>query len=77
MKILTAYVVDQIENFAQEVNIALLDKNLRGGLSSNNLTQWRGVENQMRSVQTLLGNQLLPGGECDSHGRMEVPGISE
>ncbi|KAM7203809.1 hypothetical protein V8F20_003815 [Naviculisporaceae sp. PSN 640] len=66
------------KNFAQELVIALLDRNLPGGLDAHNDTpQWHQVLNQVRSIQTLLGDELLPGGRCDSDKRMKYPGISD
>ncbi|KAK4213785.1 hypothetical protein QBC37DRAFT_463076 [Rhypophila decipiens] len=67
----------EVENFAQELNIALLDRNLPGGMNSTNQTQWLQVEHQVRAIQARLGNILLPGGKCDIDARSKYPGISE
>ncbi|KAM7222677.1 hypothetical protein V8F06_001864 [Rhypophila decipiens] len=69
--------VSQRENFAQELNIALLDRNFPGGMNSTNQTQWLQVGHQVRAIQARLGNILLPGGKCDIDARGKYPGISD
>ncbi|KAM7201625.1 hypothetical protein V8F33_003174 [Rhypophila sp. PSN 637] len=49
--------VNQRENFAQELNIALLDRNLPGGMNSTNQTQWLQVEHQRSQTPPMQGTR--------------------
>lgn len=57
-------IVDAAENFAQEVIVALFDKVVPGGLGTVS-PNWNNIFHQYATVQSKLGDILIPGGTCN------------
>jgi hypothetical protein len=55
---------DAAENFAQEVIVALFDKVVPNGLGSVS-PNWNSIFHQYATVQSKLGDILIPGGTCN------------
>lgn len=56
------------QNQAQEVVVALFDRNVPGGIGSVE-PNWSKIFHQYQTVRGYLGNVLVPGGTCT--GRLE------
>ncbi|KAM0346338.1 hypothetical protein ACHAPU_005769 [Fusarium lateritium] len=56
--------MDAEDNFAEQVVIALFDKVVPNGLPGIS-PNWNSIFNQYSTVQSKLGDILIPGGTCD------------
>jgi hypothetical protein len=62
--LLIIHIIDAAENFAQEVIVALFDKVVPGGIGSVS-PNWNSIFHQYATVQSKLGDILIPGGTCN------------
>ncbi|KAI9770837.1 MAG: hypothetical protein M1839_003032 [Geoglossum umbratile] len=53
----------QAENVAQETVISLFDKVVPGGIKTIE-PNWQAISNQYTTLQTYIGNTIIPGGVC-------------
>jgi len=55
---------DAYENHAEETVVAVYDNNVPGGIREVIPHSWQQIEHQFTTIQSLLGDTLVPGGVC-------------
>lgn len=61
---------EQLENFAQELVIALFDKVVPGGIGSVE-PNWQAIFHAYATIQGYIGDVIIPGGQCDPNVRLQ------